>query len=73
MSMMNLSLPKGSCVADWVLFTRTDLHILMVWALFWVTSNICDPEEGRFNVWNQTFTDGDLGKTAVFHFLSTRP
>ena len=25
--------------------------------------NICDPEEGRFNVWNQTFTDG----TAVFH------
>ena len=29
--------------------------------------NICDPEEGRFNVWNQTFTDGDLGKTAMFH------
>ena len=29
--------------------------------------NICDPEEGRFNVWNQTFTDGDPGKTAVFH------
>ena len=29
--------------------------------------NICDPEEGRFNVWNQSFTDGDLGKTAVFH------
>ena len=29
--------------------------------------NICDPEEGRFNVWNQTFTDGDAGKTAVFH------
>ena len=28
--------------------------------------NICDPE-GRFNVWNQTFTDGDPGKTAVFH------
>ena len=27
---------------------------------------ICDPEEGRFIVWNQTFTDGDLGKTAVF-------
>ena len=21
--------------------------------------NICEPEEGRFNVWNQTFTDGD--------------
>ena len=29
--------------------------------------NICDPEEGRFIVWNQTFTDGDAGKTAVFH------
>ena len=28
--------------------------------------NICDPEEGRFNVWNQTFTDGDPRKTAVF-------
>ena len=33
--------------------------------------NICDPEEGRFHVWDQTFTDGDPGKTAVFHsFLS---
>ena len=29
--------------------------------------NICDPEEGRLNVWNQTFTDGDARKTAVFH------
>ena len=29
--------------------------------------NICEPEEGRFNVWNQTFTDGDAGKTAIFH------
>ena len=28
--------------------------------------NICEPEQGRFNVWNQTFTDGDAGKTAVF-------
>ena len=28
---------------------------------------IGDPEEGRFNVWNPTFTDGDPGKTAVFH------
>ena len=28
--------------------------------------NICYPEEGRLNVWNQTFTDGDSGKTAVF-------
>ena len=28
-------------------------------------SNICEPGEGRFNVWNQTFTDGDAGKTAM--------
>ena len=35
--------------------------------------NICDPEEGRFNVWNQTFTDGDLRKIAVFHTSFTRP
>ena len=31
--------------------------------------NICEPEQGRFNVWNQTFTDGDAGKTAVFLFF----
>ena len=29
--------------------------------------NFCEPEEGRFNVWNQTYTDGDAGKTAMFH------
>ena len=29
--------------------------------------NVCDPEEGRFNVVNQTFTDGDTGKTASLH------
>ena len=28
--------------------------------------NICDPEEGRLNVWNQS-TDGDPGNTVVFH------
>ena len=28
--------------------------------------NICEPEEGRFNVWNQTFTDGDMLKAALF-------
>ena len=32
-----------------------------------VDFNICEPEEGRFYVWNQTFTDGDAGKTALFH------
>ena len=26
--------------------------------------NTCEPEEGKFNVWNQTFTDGDTGKAA---------
>ena len=31
--------------------------------------NISEPEQGRFNVWNQTFTDGDAGKTAVFQFF----
>ena len=24
--------------------------------------NVCEPEEGRFNVWNQTFPDGDTGE-----------
>ena len=28
--------------------------------------NICEPEEGRFNSWNQTFTDGVAGKAALF-------
>ena len=31
--------------------------------------NFCEPEEGRFNVWNQTFTDGDTGKAALFDSL----
>ena len=31
--------------------------------------NICEPEEGKCNVWNQTFTDGDTGKAALFHSL----
>ena len=34
-------------------------------------SNICGPEEGRFNVWNQSFTDGDPAKTAVFPSFHT--
>ena len=29
--------------------------------------NVCDPEEGRFNVWKKTCTDGDPRKIAVFH------
>ena len=31
--------------------------------------NICEPEEERFNVWNQTFTDGDTRKAAIFRFF----
>ena len=34
--------------------------------------NICEPEDGRFNVWIQTFTEGDPRKTAIFHSFSTR-
>ena len=33
--------------------------------------NFCVLEEGRFNVWNQTVTDGDPGKTAIFHSFSS--
>ena len=33
--------------------------------------NICDPEEGRFHVWNQTFTDGDREKLQLFSILSS--
>ena len=29
--------------------------------------DICEPEEGRFNVRNQSFTEGDKGKAALFH------
>ena len=32
--------------------------------------NICEPEGGRFNVTNQTFTEGDAGKTALFRTFS---
>ena len=35
--------------------------------------NICEPEKGRFNVWNQTFTDVHTGKTAFpFSRMSLR-
>ena len=27
---------------------------------------ICEPEEGSFNSWNQTFSDGEAGKAALF-------
>ena len=54
-------------MADCVLFTRIGLHIPMGWALFWVISTSVNQKKGRFNVWNQTFTDGDPRKTAMFH------
>ena len=31
--------------------------------------NICETEEGRFNVWNQTFTDGDAVKNCPLSVL----
>ena len=34
--------------------------------------NMCEPEEGRFNVWNQTFTEGDMEKAILFHSLFPR-
>ena len=34
--------------------------------------NTCEPEEGRFNVWTQTFTHGDTGKAALLHSLFPR-
>ena len=33
-----MNLPCGNYVADYVLFTRTGLHIPVMWALFWVIS-----------------------------------
>ena len=30
---------------------------------------ICEQEEGRFNVWNQNFTEGDMGTAALFSFF----
>ena len=38
MFILNLILPCGNYVADWVLFTRTGLLIPVGWALFWVIS-----------------------------------
>ena len=36
--------------------------------------NNCESEEGRFNVWNQTFTDGSAVKAALFcSFLTACP
>ena len=54
-------------MADYVLFTRIGLLIPMVWALIWVTSTSVIQKKDVFNVWNQSFTDGDPVKTAVFH------
>ena len=34
--------------------------------------NTCEPQEGRFNVWTQTFTHGDTGKAGLFHSLFPR-
>ena len=37
--------------------------------------NICEPVEGRFNVWNQIFTDGDAGRplfSVPFSLMSSK-
>ena len=34
--------------------------------------NLCEPEAGRFNVWNQSFSEGDTGKSALFHSFFPR-
>ena len=34
--------------------------------------NICEPEEGRFNVWNQSCNEGDTVKSAFFHSFFPR-
>ena len=39
--------------------------ILKVLGIITGDFNICDPEEGRYSVRNQTFTEGDVGKTAL--------
>ena len=39
----------------------------MVWALFWVTSASVIQKKDDFMSGNQTFTDGDPRKTAMFH------
>ena len=44
------------------------LRILTLSASSWMIS--IEPEEGRFNVWNQTFTPGDTGEAALFHSFS---
>ena len=31
--------------------------------------SICEPEEGRLNVRNQTFTEGDAGETTLFRSI----
>ena len=54
-------------MTDCISSTRMGLRIPTLWALFFGDCNICEPEEGRFNVRNQTFTDGDTRKTAIFH------
>ena len=51
---------------DYSLFS----HIVLVTLEYLGLWLDCEPEQGRFNVWNQTFTDGDAGKTAVCSVFS---
>ena len=56
----------GAFVNDYALFFHIGLVTLEHLVLWLENVNICEPEQGRFNVLNQTFMDGDAGKTAVF-------
>ena len=57
-----------------VLFTRTGLHIPVVWALVLGDFNFCDPEEGRFHRVEPEIHRWRSGKDCcVPFFLSTRP
>ena len=52
---------------------HTGFTILTPLARSWETSiNFCEPEEERFNFGNQTFTDDDTRKAALFHSYFSR-
>ena len=52
---------------DCVSSLHIGLRIPTLWASSWVISISVNQKKEGPNVWNQTFTDGDAGKTAMFH------
>ena len=65
MSFSSLTWLWGAFVNDYALFFHIGPGTLEHLGLWLEIST-------RFNVWNQTFTDGDAGKTAVFLFFIAR-